>query len=143
MTSNKIAVIRIRGKSGMKRTALLTLDMLRLYRPNYCVVVNDTPSMRGMVMKVKDYVTFGTISDALFAELVEKRGEIFTGREGDSKGLIKYKSLEFNGKKYKPFFRLHPPVKGHGRKGIKLPFSQGGVLGDRADKIKDLIGRML
>ena len=43
----------------------------------------------------------------------------------------------------KPFFRLKPPIKGFERKGIKTPFSMGGVLGYRKEKINNLIIRML
>ena len=44
-------------------------------------------------------------------------------------------------KKTKKFFRLSPP-KG-GMRSIKKPFSKGGALGNRAEKINDLIKRML
>ena len=43
----------------------------------------------------------------------------------------------------KSFFKLNPPVKGFERKGIKVPFAQGGVVGYRKDKIKDILTRML
>ena len=43
----------------------------------------------------------------------------------------------------KPFFRLHPPRKGFERKGIKMPFKLGGVLGPRGDKINNLIKKMI
>ena len=33
--------------------------------------------------------------------------------------------------------------KGYGRKGIKTPFSKGGALGYRGDKINDMIQRMM
>ena len=43
----------------------------------------------------------------------------------------------------KKFFRLSPPRKGFGRKGIKFAFTKGGALGYRGIKINDLIKRML
>ena len=43
----------------------------------------------------------------------------------------------------KPFFKLNPPKKGFERKGIKVPFAQGGVLGYRKDKINNLLMRMI
>ena len=43
----------------------------------------------------------------------------------------------------KRFFRLKPPLHGFERGGIKKPFSLGGVLGYRKDKINDLIKRMI
>ena len=50
----------------------------------------------------------------------------------------------FNQKKSdKKVLRLGPPRKGYGRKGIKKDFSIGGALGDRKEKINDLVRRML
>jgi len=43
----------------------------------------------------------------------------------------------------KLFFKLCPPVHGFERKGIKKPFSMGGVLGYRKEKINELIKRMV
>ena len=140
---SKLAVIRIRGKPGMKRDILKTLMMLQLYRKHYCAVVEDTPSVRGMVDKVKDYATYGEIDEQTFNELVTKRGEPLVSRTQDSKGKINYPMLEINGKKYKPVFRLAPPRKGFERKGTKMPFNQGGALGNRGPKINDLIKRMM
>jgi large subunit ribosomal protein L30 len=82
-----------------------------------------------MIKKVKDYVTYGEIDDETEKLLVEKRGEKTKDKEG--KEVMK------------KFFRLSPPRKGFGRKGIKFAFSQGGALGYRGTKINDLIKRML
>ncbi len=139
----RIAVIRIRGKPGMGTDMLRTLSMLRLHRTHYCAVFEDTPSIRGMIDKVKGYVTYGDIDDETFSALVAKRGEPMVSRQSDRSGTISYSFLEVGGKKYNPVFRLAPPRKGFERKGIKLPFTQGGALGNRAEKINDLIKRMM
>lgn len=141
---DKIAIIRVRGLIGIRARIKDTLNMLRLYRKNYCVVVENSPSYLGMIRKVKDYVTWGEIDDNTYKILVEKKGENYKGRETDKKGKIKYrKFIEVNGKKIKPFFRLQPPRKGFGRKGIKVAFSKGGALGYWGEKINNLIKRML
>ncbi|MFH1591535.1 MAG: uL30 family ribosomal protein [archaeon] len=138
-----LAAVRIRGKIGMKEEVRRTLDMLRLHRQNFCSVYDDSVSVKGMLRKVKDFITFGTIDEATFKELVDKRGELYAGREQDSKGIYTYrKFIEMGGKKYKRFFRLSPPRGGFERKGIKKPFTTGGVLGDRKDKIANLIEKM-
>lgn len=144
-SAGRLAVILIRSRTQITRNILDTLDMLKLLKRNVCVVVDDTPAMRGMVDKVKDYVTFGTLSDDMYEQLIQKRAEEYCGRLSDSKDLIKYDSryIEHNGKRYKCFFRLSPPRKGYGRKGIKSPFAVGGALGNRHEKINDLIERML
>ena len=132
---NKIAIIRIRGIIKIRHDIKNTLKILRLYKKNCCVVIDSSPDNLGMVKKVKDYITWGEIDDETFKLLVEKRGELYKGRK-DSKFVV-------DGKKYKPFFRLQPPKGGFERKGIKIPFSVGGVLGYRGDKINNLLKRML
>ncbi len=140
----KIAIIRVRGPVDSSKEIRDTLDLLRLYRKNFCVVVEDSPSYKGMINKVKDYVTFGEIDDATYKELLDKRSEEYKGREKDTKGKIDYKKyMEVDGKKIKPFFRLSPPKGGFGRKGIKISFTAKGALGNRKEKINDLLKRMI
>lgn len=140
----KIAAIRIRGGVRINSGIKDTFGMLRLYRKNYCVIFPKQPSYLGMLNKVKDYITWGEITEETFNSLVEKRGEEYKGRLTDSKGKISYnKFIVVNNKKLKPFFRLHPPRGGFERKGIKMPFGRGGVLGYRKEKINDLINKMI
>jgi len=140
----KIAVILVRGLIDVRKPVKDTLAMLRLTRKNHCVVIDNTPVNLGMLKKVKDYVTWGEISEEVLKELIEKRGEEYFGPETCSKGKIKYKKFfTHNNKKYKKYFRLNPPRKGFGRKGIKIPFKVGGALGYRKEKINDIIKRML
>lgn len=127
-SKGKIAVIRIKGLTKVGHEKDDTLNMLKLYRKNFCVILDKTPSMVGMVKKVEDKVTWGEIDDSTIKDIISKRGE---KTKKDGKDAIK------------PFFRLHPPRGGFERKGIKVPFSLGGAMGYRGDKIKDLIKRML
>lgn len=154
---HRIAVVRIRGKSGLNRKITDTLQMLRLYKQNYCVIIPDNPAFIGMLKKVKDVVTWGEIDEETCQALLEKRGKI-TGKMLLSNEYLKEKNKidilgftkEFmEGKKelkdipgLKPYFRLNPPQKGFGN-GIKIPYSLGGALGYRKDKINELIKRML
>lgn len=141
---SKIAIIRVRGNVNLRKDIKDTFSLLRLYRKNFCIVIENNPSLLGMANKIKDYVTYGEIDDETYKLLVEKRGEEFKGREKDSKGKIEYKKFVLiNGKKLKPFFRLAPPKGGFERKGIKVSFKAKGALGYRADKINDLIKRMV
>ncbi len=141
---SKIAAVRVRGSVKLNTKIKITLNLLRLYRKNFCIVVDDIPSFKGMIKKVKDYVTYGEIDEATYKLLVEKRGEEYKGREQDRKGKIKYKKfIVINNKKIKPFFRLNPPKKGFGRKGIKVGFKAHGALGYRGNKINDLLKRMI
>ena len=131
-------------------------DLLRLKKKHACVVVDDNDVSRGMLQKVKDYVTYGVVTEDFFAEIISKRGELVgKAKVADSKvdfkkiakdyfaGTIKLREFEekFN---LKPFFRLHPPKGGFERGGIKKTFVSGGVLGKRSDEaIVSLITKML
>ncbi len=140
----KLALIRVRGNVNLRDDVKYTFSLLRLYRKNFCVVVEDNPTFKGMINKVKDYITYGEISDDVYKELVSKRGEEYKGKEKDSKGKIEYKRfILVDGKKIKPFFRLNPPRGGFERKGIKVSFKAHGALGYREDKINDLLKRMI
>jgi len=126
---NRIAVVRIRGKVKLRKDIKDTLDMLKLYKQNYCIIIEPNPSNMGMIKKAENYITWGEIDDDTLAMLKEKREEITMNKQGK--------------KIAKSFFRLNPPRKGFGRKGIKMPFNSGGALGYRGDKINDLIRRMI
>ena len=142
--NGKIAVIRVRGSIDAKNDIDRTLNQLGLHKKNYCVVVPVNDSYAGMVNKVNDYVTWGNLDEETYNLLVEKKSEEYLGRISDKKEKIKYnRFLTVKGKKIKKFFRLNSPRKGYGRKGIKMPFKKGGALGYRAEKINDLIKRMV
>jgi large subunit ribosomal protein L30 len=152
MSENKLAVVLIRGLVNISPDVKKTLELLRLHKKHVCVVLEDNEVNQGMLQRVKDYTTYGSVDEAFFAQIIEKRGETI-GQEDikvDAKkvaaeyfgGKVKLRDFETN-YKLKPFFRLHPPIGGFERKGIKMPFNKGGVLGDRADKVSLLIAKML
>ena len=142
--NGRIAIVRVRGLTGVRHDIDETLIKLRLYNKNYCVVVHGTSGCMGMIKKVKDYVTWGSIDENTYNALIVKRSEEYKGRISDRKEKIKYnRFIEINGKKIKKFFRLNSPRKGYGRKGIKVSFKNKGALGFRGDKINDLIQRMI
>ena len=144
MTQTKLAVVRVRGCVGLGHSINQTFDMLNLKNKNWCVVIENTLSNLGMITKAKDYVTWGEVSEEIFADLMNKRAEPFVSREEDSGSRIKYSSFfVHDGKKYKRSIRLSPPKGGYGRRGIKHSFVNGGSLGYRGDKINDLLKRMM
>ena len=158
MEQKRIAIIRIKGKAGLKKTVKDTFLLLRLYKKNSCVVVPNTQSYVGMLTKIKDCSTWGEIDEQTFKLLLEKRGRLPGNKQLTNEYLqqklkinIDQFAKEFiNFKKelkdipgLKLFFKLTPPRQGFEDKGIKVQFSQGGVLGYRKDKINDIIQRML
>lgn len=154
----RIAIIRIKGKVGIKKDIKDTFNLLRLYKKNTCVIISNSPSNIGMIQKLDNYTTWGEIDEETFKNLLKKRGKI-ARKEQLTEEYIKEKinlsldqfSKEFiNFKKelkdipgFKPFFRLRPPTKGFEPKGIKKPYSMGGVLGYRKNAINDLIKNMI
>jgi len=154
---NKIAIVRVRGRLDIKKDIINTMNMLRLYKKHSCIILDKTNSNIGMINKIKDYVTWGEIDDKTFKFLLEKRGRII-GNKSLTEQYIKEKlnitfdefTRDFFESKrklkdipgLKLFFKLQPPSKGFERKGIKKPFSMGGSLGYRKDKINELIQRM-
>ncbi|MAE42839.1 50S ribosomal protein L30 [Candidatus Woesearchaeota archaeon] len=143
-SNGKLAIIRIRGLINIQRDIKRTLNQLKLYKKNFCVVIANNKSSFGMVTKVKDYVTWGEIDNETYDILIDKKSEEYKDRLTDRKQKIEYnRFLDAKGKKIKKFFRLNSPRKGYGRKGIKVPFNKGGALGYRAEKINELIKRMI
>jgi|SRR3989338_534622 len=144
MKTTQLAAIRIRGLTGISGRIESSMRMMRLYKSNYCVILPNTPAYTGALKKAKDYITWGELDDETFKLLIEKKSEAFNGRVSDSKEKIKYSDFfVFDNKKLKKYFRLSPPRKGFGRKGIKHSYKQGGALGYRGAKINDLIKRMV
>ncbi len=151
-----LAVIRTRGSIGMPGDVQETLERLRLRACNQMVVVADNESVRGSLFKANPYITYGTISEEMFAHALQKRGKTTGDKKLDEaffkqhklKGVEELAKEVLAGKKkladfaVKPVFRLHPPKKGFERKGIKTGYNAGGVWGDRKEKINELIGKM-
>ncbi len=140
-----VAIIRIRGRPQINRKIGDTMKMLRLHHVNHAAIYQMTPTIKGMLEKVKDYVSYGPISEVILERLLTKRGRLV----GDKLITVEYlrqnteytdiKALTkalYNGKiKYselkgvKPVFRLHPPKGGHRHGTIKQPYTTGGSLG--------------
>jgi len=152
-----IAAVRIRGTVLARQTVIDTLKMLHLTRTNHCVILADSPSTRGMLIKVQDYVTWGEVTPQTIARVLLKRGHIQGGESLNDayvKAHSKYSSIwdftqalskgEANARDVtglKPVLRLHPPIKGY--KSVKLSYGAGGDLGYRGKEIDNLLIRML
>ncbi len=153
----KLALIRLRSGIRAKGEVRDTLAMLRLHRINHLVLVDDNPSYKGMVQKVKDYITWGEIDKETLAALIRKRGRLIGNKpitdeyvkEKLGMTIDEFAEKVVNGEmkltdlpNIKPVFRLHPPR--GGLKGTKKrSFKEGGALGYRGEKINELIERML
>lgn len=112
----KIAIIRVRGEVKKPRPVTDAFRMLGLTKRNHCAVVEDSPGLKGTLRIIEPFATWGPVDEKMLTALMKK---------GDKT------------------FALSPPRKGYGRKGIKIPFKKSGAYGNRAEKINDLLMRMM
>ena len=69
-----IAIVRITGDVGLRKTVRETLYRLRLRRKYSCVIIKENEINLGMMKKVRDFVAYGEIKDEVLEELIVKRG---------------------------------------------------------------------
>ena len=151
------AAIRVRGTVNIKPDIKKTLQLLNLTRANHCILLEEKPSIRGMLQVAKDYLTWGEIDKDILIKLITTRGKL-EGDKGLTENYLKsatsYNTIDKlsqaiidNKFKYKeipnvkPIFRLSPPKKGY--KGIKKSYANKGALGYRGKEINLLIERMI
>ncbi len=157
--NSTVFVIRIRGPVKTRGDINDTLNMLRLNRVNIGVILQLNPSIKGMLQKVKDYISWGPVDKKILFRLLQKRGRVLGNQrltdeflaenvkdfpsvkvlsEAVADGKVHLKDL----KNVKPVFRLHPPRGGH-RGGIKKPFNAGGTLGYVGEYMNTLLTKMM
>jgi large subunit ribosomal protein L30 len=142
----KIAIVRVRGIRNMDPKIKRTMELLRLNKPNHCVLINDSPQNQGMLNVIKDYATFGPVSEETVYNLLHKRGTKGAAMLRDTvkdADMKKAAAEVMAGKKVAdyadPVFRLPPPSKGY--KDIRRSYPQGD-LGKR-DQMDTLLKRMI
>ena len=96
METKKIAVIRIKGRRGLRKEIISTLDMLRLYKKNGCVIIDNNPANMGMINKIKDYVTWGGVNEATIKLILEKRGKLVGHKKLTSQYMKEKLKLDFD-----------------------------------------------
>mgnify|MGYP001626268632 CR=1 FL=1 len=147
------AVIRLRSGIKAPKEIKDTLMLLNLRYINNCVILPINDSIKGMLEKVKDYVTYGEIDEDTLTLLLEKKLRKIGDKKVTEEDLKKYNISSFrelakkllNGevklkdfKEFKRVFRLRPTK----LKSKKLHFPKGD-LGYRGEKINELIKRMI
>jgi len=147
-------VIRLRGRMGLSPEHLDTLARMNIPAKHNAALIIDTPSNKGMLNKVTDYVTWGEIDNASLVALLKKRGRLpaderITEDFLKSNGMgtfedVAAKIME-NGKVPEPIkrtFRLTPPSGGF-KKHITRHIKSGGELGYRGAAIAELVKKMI
>src|SRR5271154_3658052 len=74
LNNKLIAVIRVRGRIGVRRTIKETLSRLNVKKVNNLALIFGTKSNLGMIDKCKDFVTYGVIKEETLVKLLDKRG---------------------------------------------------------------------
>ena len=158
MESKRIIIIRIKGDHNIKSERIKTMELLRIYNKFGCSIVKNSPEYTGMINSIKEYITWGEIDKETFKLLLSNRGRLPANKklteeylkEKTKMSMDQFAEEFFSFKKelkdipgIKLYFRLKPPTKGFERKGTKIPFSLGGALGYRKEKINDLVRRMI
>jgi large subunit ribosomal protein L30 len=159
MTDRKrIVVVRVRGQSNVQYGIANTLKLMHLTHTNHCTIIDNRKEYAGMLQKAKDYITWGELSPETFEKLLTGRGIVTGGKKLTDEHMkavgcgtikkfasefMKFKSEFADAEGLKPVFRLSPPAKGYDRGGIKHPYTLGGALGYRGEKINELIERMI
>ena len=152
-----IGILRIRGQPNTNYKIERTLELLRLQKVNSLALYPMTPTLKGMLQKAKDKITWGEIDLPTLTLLLQKRGRIQGNKrltdeylkenstyktvKSFAKAILEGKASLKDVPGLKPVFRLHPPRKGF--KNTKRHVNEGGDLGYRGNDINDLIKRMI
>jgi large subunit ribosomal protein L30 len=153
-----ILAIRVRGQVRVRPQIAETLNKLQLIKLHNAKLLKLTPSLEGMITKVKDYITWGEVEEDVIEQLLSRRGRLsgnrrltddyvkknssFSSISVFAKALASGKASLADVDGLKPLFRLTPPKKGF--KGKKyLAVGMGGITGYRGADIKALATRMM
>ena len=132
-----IAVVRVRGIAGVRKSINETLSRMNCSRVNSLSLMFGTKSNIGMIKKCNDFITYGPVSEQTVEKVIASKqvkvskediGAVMDGKKR-ARDLMNVP------------IRLKPPR--HGYEGIKEGFSNGGALGYRGEKINELISRMI
>jgi ribosomal protein L30/L7E len=111
-----LAAVMIRGSIGIRKDMLDTLSMLRLRKKHSAVLLEEKPTTLGMLLKTKDFIAYGPVSEPVAKKLQAKM----------KNGVA----------------HLNPPRGGFEHKGIKVAYAAGGALGKR-ESMDELLEAML
>jgi 50S ribosomal protein uL30 len=139
------AVVRLRGSAKINPKISDALAKLRLRRVHSCTLLQGSKTNRGMLLHIEDFITWGQINSDVLVKMLEKRGKSKSGSRIDAKQAkaIANKIIKDgtpNSSDVRPVFGLTPPSGGF--RSIRLQYPKGD-LGDRGEKINELLMRMI
>lgn len=145
--ANSFLVVRMRGTVNVPHWANTTLDLLHLDKKFRATIVPSKDNTKGMLDKIKHYVSWQELDIPTTKELLEKKA-----RKGDYKKItteditkLGFKSTDELAKSLvdgtvtlsklkplKPWFALSPPRHGFKRNTKKM-YGEGGILGSHKE----------
>lgn len=145
--ANAFLVVRMRGTVNVPHWAKTTLNLLHLERKFRATIIPARENTKGMLDKIKHYVSWQETDTATIKELLEKKARKEGYKKITSDDIVKlgFKSSEDLAKSLaegtaslsklkplKPWFALSPPRHGFKRNTKKM-YGEGGVLGNHKE----------
>jgi large subunit ribosomal protein L30 len=145
-------VIRMKGTINVPHWARTTLDLLHLGKRFRATIIPERDNTKGMLDKIKHYVSWQEIDTTTVKELLEKRARKEGYRKLTSDDIVKLgfknsdelaKSLAAGSvalsklKPIKPWFALAPPKHGF-KRSTKRTYGEGGILGNHKELLSQV-----
>jgi large subunit ribosomal protein L30 len=152
----QLLVIRLRGTVNMYHDVAASHERLGLLRRYAATIVPSTDDYIGLLRKASAFVAWSEVDKGVIASILKARGELQGAKRIDADWLKArgFKDVDDLAAKVadgsvdlrhleglKPFFRLHPPLKGFKRSTIKH-YGAGGMLAQNPELPK-LVERMI
>lgn len=145
--ANSFLVVRMRGTVNVPHWARTTLDLLHLDRKFRATIIPAKDNTKGMLDKIKHYVSWQELDVSITKELLEKKARKggyqkitdediaklgFKNTDELAKSLVEGTALLSKLKPLKPWFALAPPKNGFKRNTKKM-YGEGGILGSHKE----------
>lgn len=144
---NSFLVVRMRGTINVPHWARTTLDLLHLDKKFRATIIPAKDNTKGMLDKIKHYVSWQELDVSTTKELLEKKARKggykkitveditklgFKNADDLAKSLVEGTAYLSKLKPLKPWFALSPPKNGFKRNTKKM-YGEGGILGSHKE----------
>ena len=144
---NAFLVVRMRGTVNVPHWANTTLNLLHLDKKFRATIIPSKENTKGMLDKIKHYVSWQEIDFTTAKELVEKKARKggykkittediaklgFKNMDELAKSLVEGTISLSHLRPLKPWFALSPPKHGFKRNTKKM-YGEGGILGSHKE----------
>ena len=145
--ANAFLVVRMRGTVNVPHWAKTTLNLLHLERKFRATIIPARENTKGMLDKIKHYVSWQEVDTTTIKELLEKKARKEGYKKITTEDIVKlgFKSSDDLAKSLaegdtslsklkplKPWFALSPPRHGFKRNTKKM-YGEGGILGNHKE----------